>query len=84
MNLQGEKIENPLKRIACHLAHQMADERKMNTISMPQWKMDEIKAWGKELRDEIWQNGYDVATILQYAEECKKLTTKEYLEWRFI
>ena len=81
--MQGEKIENPLKRLACHLAHQMDDERKMNYISMPEWKMDEIKAWGKELRDEIWQNGYDIMTILHYAEECKKLSTKEYLEWRF-
>ena len=82
--MQEEKIENPIKRIACHLAHQMDDERRMYFISMPPWKMDEIKACGKELRDEIWRKGYDIQTVLHYAEEYKKLSMKDYMEWRYI
>jgi len=83
-SLQEEKIENPMKRIAMNLAHQMNDEKKIHYISMPQWKMDEIKAYGKEIRDEIWTNGYDIFTILHYVDEYKKLSMKDYLEWRYI
>ena len=82
--MQEEKIENPMKRIAMNLAHQMNDEKKIHYISMPQWKMDEIKAYGKEIRDEIWTNGYDIFTILHYVDEYKKLSMKDYLEWRYI
>ena len=73
-----------MKRIAMNLAHQMNDEKKIHYISMPQWKMDEIKAYGKEIRDEIWANGYDIFTILHYVDEYKKLSMKDYLEWRYI
>jgi len=83
-NLQEEKIENPLKRLAIHLAHQMDDEKRLNIEFMPEWKMDEIKECGKQVRDEIWRNGYDVITILHYAEEYKKLSMKDYMEWRYI
>jgi len=83
-SLQEKKIENPMKRIACHLAHQMDDERRMYFISMPEWKMDEIKECGKQLRDDIGHKGYDIQTILHYVEEYKKLSMKDYMEWRFI
>lgn len=83
-SLQEEKVENPMKRLAINLAHAMSDERRMNWESMPEWKMNEIKAYGKEIRDEIWRNGYDITTILHYAEEYKKLSMKDYLEWRYI
>lgn len=82
--MQERKKENPLKRIAINLHHQMEDEKKMHYISMPQWKMDEIKSYGKEIRDEIWAKGFDIFTILEYVDEYKKLSMKEYVEWKYI
>lgn len=78
-----ERKENPIKRIAINLAHQMDDEKKLNHEFMSGWREDEIKLYGKQIRDEIWARGYDIMTVLHYAEEYKKLSMKEYMEWRY-
>jgi hypothetical protein len=81
-----EREKNPLKEYAIHLAHQMDDEKRMRHEFMPEWKMDEIKICGRELRDEIFKKGYagQIETILHYAEEYKTLSWDKYTEWKYI
>lgn len=73
--------ENPMKFYAMMLAHQMDDEKKIHEEYVTPFKIEEIRACGKQLRDEIWRKGLEVTTLLHYAEEYKKLTMAEYAEW---
>ncbi len=80
--MSEERKENPMKRIAINLAHQMDTERNIHKYN--DWDKEGIRQYGKEIRDEIWKKGYDVTTILHYAEEYKTLSMKDYMEWRYI
>jgi hypothetical protein len=83
----GETREkNPLKLFAFYLAHQMDDEKRMRHEFMPEWQMDEIKEAGKQLRDDIFKEGYagQIHTILHYAEEYKTLSWDKYQEWMYV
>jgi hypothetical protein len=79
-----ERKKNPVKQLAMHLAHQMDREKTMHDELLPQWKLDEIRAEGKYLRDEMWKKGYDVHAVLAYAEEYKTLSWADYREWVYI
>ena len=79
-----ERQKNPIKQIAMHLAHQMDDEKRMWDENLPPWKEEEIRTYGKYLRDEIFHKGYDVQTVLYYAEQYKTLSWSEYKEWLYV
>ena len=84
--MEETRKENPLKRFAIQLAHQMDDEKKIREEFLPPWKEEEIRECGRYLRDEIFKKGYasQIGTIIHYAEEYKTLSIADYREWRFI
>jgi hypothetical protein len=78
-----ERKKNPIKELACHLAHQMDDEKRIHDEFLPPWKEEEIRQNGKFLRDEIWRKGYNIMKVLHYAEQYKTLSWAEYREWLY-
>jgi hypothetical protein len=78
-----EKTENPIKRIAVALAHQMDDEKRLREEFLPPWKEEEIRICGRELRDEIWKKGFNIETVLYLSEQYKTLGFAEYKEWMY-
>jgi hypothetical protein len=83
--LEETRKENPLKRYAMHLAHQMDDEKRIREDFLPPWKEEEIRECGRYLRDEIFKKGYasQITTILHYAEEYKTLSFTDYKDWLY-
>lgn len=82
--MTDERKKNPVKELAMHLAHQMDDEKRIREEFLPPWKEEEIRENGKYLRDVMWKKGYDVHSILAYAEEYKTLSFSDYREWVYI
>ena len=76
-----ERPKNPVKQLAVHFAHQMDSENRMYEENLAPWQVEEIKASGSELRNELWKKGYDVDLVLHYAEEYKTLSMLEYRNW---
>lgn len=79
------KERNPIKEIATHLAHQMDREKALyeNENYYPR-EIELVREEGNYLRNEIIRKGYNVSTVLHYAEEYKTLGFKEYFEWIYI
>lgn len=80
-----KKVKNPVKEMACHLAHQMDREKEINEIPgfcprQAEW----IILDGKVLTKEISKKGYNIFDLLAYADEYKTLGFKEYFEWIYI
>lgn len=78
---EQKRQKNPMKELAVHLAHSMDDQRRMREEFLQPWKEEEIRQYGKQVSDEIVRKGYDVSTMLYYAEKYKTLTFLEYREW---
>jgi hypothetical protein len=81
-----EKVKNPVKEMACHLAHQMDREREIDeSAHMSEREAEWRRLDGKFLREEIYKKGYNVGALLAYADEYKALKSmKEYYEWIYI
>lgn len=76
-----EKMKNPIKQLAVHLAHQMDDEKDIFEEFKTDWQIEEIRESGRQLRSEIFKKGYSIDLILAYIEEYKTLSLFEYREW---
>lgn len=74
-------VHNPMKYMAMHLAHAKSDQERLNEISLPEGQQSKIRAHLTDVIDEICKRNYDIQTILQLAEEYKKLSLEEWLEW---
>ena len=81
--MEKERVKNPVKQMAIHLAHQMDDERSMFDENLPPWKEEEIRECGRQLRTEIFQKGYDINELLFLAEEYKTLSWDDYYDWLY-
>lgn len=77
-----ERIKNPQKQIAMQLAHIMDDQKRM--YKMNDWDKEGVREAHKQITNEILKKGYNISTILYYAEEYKTLSMKDYLEWVYI
>lgn len=83
--MQEERKRNPIKECAMNLAHQITREKELNEFSHPNPRHAEIvREEGRYIRNEIIKNGYNIAIILGYMEEYKKLGFEEYFEWIYI
>lgn len=83
--LEEIRKENPLKRYAIQLAHQMDDEKRIREDFLPPWQEEEIRECGKQLREEIFQKGFasQIHNIMYFAEEYKTLSIARYREWKY-
>lgn len=79
-----ERKPRLVKRLAMQLAHQMDDEKRILDENLHPAKEEEIRMYGKILRDEIYKSGCDIGSVLAYAEEYKKLTWAEYRGWEYV
>lgn len=79
-----ERKKNPMKQLAMYLAHQMDDEKRIYDENLHPRKEEEIREAGKELRDEIYKSGYNIGTLLHYADEYKNLNWADYHDWAYI
>ena len=73
--------ENPKKRLAIELAHQMDYERKMRIEPLREWEKEEVREVGNKLRMDIVKSGYSVEDILFLAEQYKTLSLADYMRW---
>jgi hypothetical protein len=77
-----ERKKNPKKQLAMHLAHIMDEQKRIH--EMTEWDREGVREAHREITNEILKNGYDISTILYYAEEYKTLSIKDYYEWVYI
>lgn len=84
--MEEKREKNILKEYAIQLAHQMDDEKRIHEEFLPPWKEEEIRAYGKYLRDDIFKKGLasQITTILHYAEEYKTLSWADYKDWVYV
>ena len=76
-----ERKENPVKKMAILLAFQMDDEKRIREGYLNAREVEEVKATGNQIRNEIVKKGFNVPSILKYVEEYKNLTFDEYKDW---
>lgn len=77
-----QRKENPIKKIAMHMAHLMDDQKRI--YEMTEWEREGVREALTELNNEILKKGYDIMTIMHYAEEYKTLSMKDYFEWKYV
>lgn len=69
------------KELAIELTFVLDEEQRIYEEDLQEHEEDQIREWGKHVRELIYKSGFDIQEIMFLSEQYKTLKVSEYFKW---